>query len=436
MKFSFSNKTDIQQTLSISIPSKEIEEKVSVKLLKAQKDSKIKGFRKGKAPIDVVTKIYGPEIRQDVIYDSVQHDFYHQVEDKDLRIVSRPNLIPESMDEGKDVKFKATFEIYPTVKISNLSKLNYKKTTCVISDEDVDNSLQNIQKRMSKWEPVEENSAKEDQIKINFVGKIDGEEFEGGSADDFVVELGSNSMIAGFEDGLVGLKAKDTKTLDLVFPDNYGKSELASKPVQFEVTVVEVLKPSLPELNEEFFKSTGIEAKNINDYKDQVKLKLEDDLKNVLKNKSKQSIFDALADANSFEIPTAMIDSEISNMRTDMARRMGMDPKDMDESLFPESNFKEEATKRVSIGVLLNKIIEDKELKADPDKVKEIIEERAAGYKDPQQVINYFYSDEEQLKNIEGIALEEKVVDVLCSEAKATEEALSYEECISGNQMT
>lgn len=436
MKFSFSNKTDIQQTLNITVPSKEIDQKVLVKLQKAQKDSKIKGFRKGKAPMDVVTKIYGPEIRQDVIYDSVQHDFYHQIEDKDLRIVSRPNLIPESMDEGKDIKFKATFEVYPTVKVSNLNKLNYKKTTCDISSEDVEKSLKNIQKRMGKWEPVKESSESEDQIKINFVGKIDGEEFEGGSADDFLVELGSNSMIAGFEEGLVGLKAEDTKTLDLVFPKDYGKTELASRPVQFEITVIEVLKSSLPELNEEFFQSTGIEAKNIDDYKDQVKLKLEEDLKNVLKNKTKQSIFDALADGNSFEIPGAMIDSEVSNMRTDMARRMGMDPKEIDKNLFPESNFKDEATKRVKIGVLLNKIIDQKELKADPDKVKEIIEERAAGYKDPQQVINYFYSDEEQLKNIEGIALEEKVVDVLCSEAKAIEEVLSYEECISTNQMT
>ena len=178
---------------------------------------------------------------------------------------------------------------------------------------------------------------------------------------------------------------------------------------------------------------TFIEAKDIDDYKKQVLEKLDEDLENILKGKVRQSLYDALVEANEFDVPKAMIDSEISNMKLDMARRMGMDPKDMKEELFPNETFEEEALKRVKIGMLLNKIIEDNEFKPDPDKVKEIIEERAKNYKEPQQVINYFYSDEEQLKNIESISLEEQVVDLLASSAKQTEEELTYEECISGN---
>ena len=433
MKFSFNRKADINQSINIVVPNKEVEKLVAEKLKTAQKDAKLKGFRKGKAPLDVVTNIYGPEIRQEVIFDLATKSFHKQAEEQDLKIVSRPNLVPEKIEAGKDVKFKATFEVYPEISVGNLSRLSYTKPNCTITDEDLDKTVLNLQKRMSKWEPSDAASEDGDQVKINFIGKIDGEEFEGGSANDFPIELGSKSMIEGFEDGLIGLNKDEEKILELKFPDDYGKPELASKPVSFEVKVIEISKAVLPDLNEEFFKGTGIEAKDTEDYKKQVLVKLEEDLDNILKGKVRQNLYDSLVEANEFDVPKAMIDSEISNMKLDTARRMGMDPKDMKEELFPNEMFEEEALKRVKVGMLLNKIIEDNEFKPDPDKVKEIIEERAKNYKEPQQVINYFYSDEEQLKNIESISLEEQVVDLLMSSAKSKEEELTYEECISGN---
>jgi len=431
MKF-FKSKAEINQSLNIVVPNKDIEERVSTKLKAAQKDSKLKGFRKGKAPMDVVSSMFGPEIRQEVIWDLASKSFSKLAQEKDLKIVSRPNLIPESLDEGKDAKFKATFEVYPEVSLAKISKISFTNFLCDITDEDLDKTINNLQKRMSQWEPVDEASKDGDQIKINFVGRIEGEEFEGGTAEDFSVEIGSKSMIKGFEEGLVGLKKGDKKILELNFPEDYGKKELASKPVSFDTEVNEVLSPKLPELNEEFFKSTGIEAEDVDSYKKEVRTKLEEDLENILKGKVKQSLFDALIEVNEFEVPSAMIDSEISNMKQDTARRMGMDPKEIKEDLFPNETFSDEATKRVKVGILLNKIIEDKELKPDADKVKEIIEERAKNYKDPQQVINYFYSDEEQLRNIESISLEEQVVEALLTEAKSSEESISYEDCVSG----
>ena len=432
MKFSFKSKVDINQDLQIVVPNKDIQEQVLIKLKAAQKDSKLKGFRKGKAPMDVVESIYGPEIRQDVLWDLASKTFSKIAQEKDLKIVSRPNLIPEKIEEGKDAKFKATFEVYPEVSLSKMSKISYTNFSSEISDDDLDKTITNLQKRMSQWETSKEASKDGDQVKISFVGKIDGEEFEGGTAEDFTVEIGSKSMIEGFEEGLIGLSVGDNKILELTFPDDYGKSDLAAKPVNFETQVKEVLSPKLPELNEEFFKSTGIESDNIESFKKEVKTKLEEDLINILNGKIKQSLFDALLIANDFEVPSAMVDSEVSNMKQDTARRMGIDPKDMNEDLFPNETFTEEATKRVKVGILLNKIIEDKELKPDADKVKEIIEERAKNYKDPQQVINYFYSDDEQLRNIESISLEEQVVEIIKSEAKSVDENISYEDCVSG----
>ncbi len=433
MKFSFGNKNDVEQSITISIPADDIQKQVKTKLNSAQRSAKIKGFRKGKAPIDVVKKMYEPEIRQDVINDSVIKKFYELVEEKNFKPVGRPNLVPERIEMEKDIIFKATFEVYPEISLGNLSRLSYTKAVSSVAEEDVSKAVENIRKRMCTWEPKGGNSSSGDQIKIDFVGKIDEEEFEGGSAKDFVVEIGSKSMIEGFEDGLIGLKKSDNKDLNLTFPEDYGKTELASKKVVFNVEVKEVLKPKLPALNEEFFKSTGLEAKNTNEFKKEIKNKLEEDLKNLIENKSKSSILDSLREAHAFEVPSAMIESEVNNMRQNAARRVGMDPKDMNEDLFPKETFLEEAKKRVSVGVILNKIIEEKGIKADGERVRKMVEDRASMYKEPQQVVNWFYSNEEQLRSIESISLEEQVIEILLSEANAVEEELTYEECVTGH---
>ena len=433
MKFSFGNKNDVEQSITISIPADDIQKQVKTKLNSAQRSAKIKGFRKGKAPIDVVKKMYEPEIRQDVINDSVIKKFYELVEEKNFKPVGRPNLVPERIEMEKDIIFKATFEVYPEISLGNLSRLSYTKAVSSVEEEDINKTIENIRKRMCTWEPKEGNSSSGDQIKIDFVGKIDEEEFEGGSAKDFVVEIGSKSMIEGFEDGLIGLKKSDNKDLNLTFPEDYGKTELASKKVVFNVEVKEVLKPKLPALNEEFFKSTGLEAKNTNEFKKEIKNKLDEDLKNIIENKSKSSILDSLREAHVFEVPSAMIESEVNNMRQNAARRVGMDPKDMNEDLFPKETFIEEAKKRVSVGVILNKIIEEKGIKADGERVRKMVEDRASMYKEPQQVVNWFYSNEEQLRSIESISLEEQVIEILLSEANAVEEELTYEECVTGH---
>jgi len=433
MKFSFGNKNDVEQSITISIPADDIQKQVKTKLNSAQRSAKIKGFRKGKAPIDVVKKMYEPEIRQDVINDSVIKKFYELVEEKNFKPVGRPNLVPERIEMEKDIIFKATFEVYPEISLGNLSRLSYTKAVSSVEEEDINKTIENIRKRMCAWEPKEGNSSSGDQIKIDFVGKIDEEEFEGGSAKDFVVEIGSKSMIEGFEDGLIGLKKSDNKDLNLTFPEDYGKTELASKKVVFNVEVKEVLKPKLPALNEEFFKSTGLEAKNTNEFKKEIKDKLDEDLKNLIENKSKSSILDSLREAHAFEVPSAMIESEVNNMRQNAARRVGMDPKDMNEDLFPKETFIEEAKKRVSVGVILNKIIEEKGIKADGERVRKMVEDRASMYKEPQQVVNWFYSNEEQLRSIESISLEEQVIEILLSEANAVEEELTYEECVTGH---
>ena len=433
MKFSLRKKDDIEQSLDITIKAEEIETKVSSKLNSVQKSAKIKGFRKGKAPLDLVTKIYEPEIRQDVINEVVVRKFYDQVEEKGLKLVGKPNLTPERVEKNKDLKFKANFETYPEIKINDLNRLTYTKITSSVTDGVLNEAIENIQKKMCSWEPSKEVSSLGDKVKINFSGTIDGEKFDGGTAEDFFVEIGSKSMIQGFEEAIIGLKEHDKKAIDLKFPKEYVKPELASKDVTFHVEVKEVQKPILPKLNIEFFKNTGIDVKSIKEFREEVKSKLEEDLRNLLKNKSKASILDSLRKEHEFKVPLTMIESEVNNLRSDTARRMGMDPKKIKDELLPRETFEEEALNRVTTGILLNKIIEDKQVKPDSKRVRDIIEERAAMYKEPQQVVNWFYSNEEQLKSIESIVLEEQVIDLLLTEASVVEEELTYEDCVSGS---
>ena len=302
-----------------------------------------------------------------------------------------------------------------------------------IEEDDLDRTILNLQKRMSSWEPSKEASTRGDQVKIDFVGTIHGKEFDGNKAADIIVEIGSKSMIEGFEDGLISLKKGDTKILELKFPKDYMKTEIASKEVEFDVSIKEVLKPVLCELNSEFFLKTGIDVATLEEYRVEIKKKLENDLENLIKNKIKQSLFKSLIDNNPFEIPKVMVDTEINNIKKDTANRLGIDSKDLDDKKFPLESLENEADKRVRIGILLNQIIEDNKLKPNAERVKEIIQERASVYKEPQQVINWFYSDDKQLRNIEAISLEEQVVDLVMNEAQTIEEKLSYEECVNGN---
>ena len=433
MKFSLGNKSSNETSLNITIPAEEIENKVASKISSTQKTAKIKGFRKGKAPLNVVTKFYGPEIRQDVIYDLAISLFYAKVKEKGLKPVGRPNLVPERIEEGKDGKFKATFATYPEVRVNNLRRLSYKKIVCSIGNDDLDKTILNLQKRLSEWDLSKDSSVDGDRVKVNFVGTIDGEEFEGSKAEDAVIEIGSKSMIQGFEEGLLGLKSGEQKILDLFFPEDYFKKDLASKKVQFNVDIKEVLKPKMPELNSEFFNKAGVVAEDEEEFRRQIRKKLEDDLENLLRNKIKQNLFDALVESNPFQVPRVMIEAELESLKQNTAKRLGIELKDFEDGNFPIASLEEEAEKRVRIGVILNQLIEDKSLKPDPDRVKELIEQRASMYKEPQQVVNWFYSNEEQLQNIEAISLEEQVVDIMQEQSSPVEEQITYEECIAGN---
>jgi trigger factor len=425
------NKKKTENKLTLKLDSSSLQEQFNKKIEEQQRSSNLKGYRKGKAPKDVIEQYYGDQITSQIIYEGMTNTFYKKISEDKISVVGQPQLNPLTMDIKKDIKFEAIYESYPEFTLKKFSSIKYKKPTASLLDADLDNSILQMQKRFGNLEKIDESVSDGKYAKIDFEGYLNEELFEGGAAKDYLIEIGSNNMIPGFEEGLIGLKVGDEKDLNINFPDDYHAEDLKGKPVKFKIKVNEVLETSLPELNKDFFSKIGIDVETTEEFKKDLKVKLEKDLEVSLKRKEKERLFDSLEKLNPIEIPSAMVMAESENLRKSAAQQMGMDISKIKDEELPLENFSENATKRVRLGVILNKIIEDNDLKSNPELVKELIEERSSGFKDPEQYKNWIYGNEEQLKNIESLALEEQVTDLLISQSKSEEENLSFEEVMT-----
>jgi trigger factor len=425
------NKKKTENKLTLKVDSSLLQEQYNKKIEEQQRSSNLKGYRKGKAPKDVIEQYYGDQITSQIIYEGMTNTFYKKISEDKISVVGQPQLNPLTMDIKKDIKFEAIYESYPEFTLKKFSSIKYKKPIASLLDADLDNSILQMQKRFGNLEKVDESVSDGKYAKIDFEGYLNEELFEGGAAKDYLIEIGSNNMIPGFEEGLIGLKVGDEKDLNINFPDDYHAEDLKGKPVKFKIKVNEVLETSLPELNKDFFSKIGIDVETTEEFKKDLKVKLEKDLEVSLKRKEKERLFDSLEKLNPIEIPSAMVMAESENLRKSAAQQMGMDISKIKDEELPLENFSENATKRVRLGVILNKIIEDNDLKSNPELVKELIEERSSGFKDPEQYKNWIYGNEEQLKNIESLALEEQVTDLLISQSKSEEENLSFEEVMT-----
>ena len=428
--FGFGKKEKVKK-LKFKILSSNMLEDFQKKLLKEQSTSDLKGYRKGKAPLDVIENIYGEQLKARVIYELMTNEFYKIVTEKKISVVGQPALNPLSMDINKDINVEASYEVYPEFDLKKFSSLKIKKPECDLKEEDVNSTIEKMQKRFGKLESVQKEISDGDFAKINFEGFLDNEKFEGGEAKDYLIEIGSKNMIPGFEEGLIGLKAGDKKDLNLNFPDDYHAENLKGKETLFKIEVNEVLNTQPAELNEEFYVQAGIPSNSEKEFRDNLKTQLEKDLKITQKRKLKERIFDAIEEQNTLEIPSAMVLAEAQNLRNSSAQQMGMDPTKLKDEELPLNTFEENATKRVKLGVILNKIIEERKIEKNDEVIKELIEERASGFKDPEQYKQWIFGNEDQLKNIESIALEEQVTELISSEAKCETEKLSFEEIMA-----
>ena len=431
--FGLGKKNEIEKKLKFTLPKEELQKDYDKRVASQQFSSTVKGYRKGKAPKEIIEQMYGSQIKANVIFDAMSESFFKKISEDNIQVVGQPKFDPKSMELDKDVKFEATFEVYPEITIKKISQLTFKKPISEVADEDINKTIDNIRKRFSQLESKEGKSEDNDVVKVNFEGFIDDEPFEGGKADAVTIEIGSNTMIPGFEDGLKDLSKGDKKDLNVSFPDDYHVEHLKGKPAIFKTEVLDVLKPKLPDMNEDFFTMAGIPSKDEAEFKKTLKERLNVDLESALTGMKKERIFDALAEMNEFEIPESMIMNEMINLRKGSAAQTGKEYEKLKDEEFPVENFRVNAQKRVKLGIILNKLIEEHELKVDGEIVKKLIEERSKNYKEPEKVVNWYYSNEEQLKNIESLALEEQVTELLEKEGKSTEENMDFDKVLGIN---
>ncbi|WP_036768523.1 trigger factor [Photorhabdus australis] len=433
MQVSVETTQGLGRRVTITVPAADIEKAVSSELVNVAKKVRIDGFRKGKVPMNIIKQRYGASVIQDVLGDLMQRNFINAIIEQKINPAGAPSYAPEQFKDGEDFTFSVEFEVYPEVELKDLENIEVEKPVVEVKDEDVDAMLETLRKQQADWKETEEAVSAEDRITVDFNGSIDGEEFEGGKASDFVLAMGQGRMIPGFEEGIVGHKAGEEFTIDVNFPEDYHAENLKGKAAKFAITLKKVEQRELPELTEEFIKRFGITDGTVDGLRAEVRKNMERELKNAVRNRIKSQVIDGLVKANEIEVPAAVVNSEIDVLRRQSAQRFGGNEKQALE--LPRELFEEQAKRRVVVGLLLGEVISSNELKADEERVKGLIEEMASAYEDPQEVIEFYGKNQELMSNVRNIALEEQAVEVLLGKAKVSEKETTFNELMNQNQM-
>lgn len=431
MQVSVETTQGLERRLTITVPAAAISTEVDKELKQIAKNRRVDGFRPGKAPVAMIKKMFGLSVLQDVASRQMQNHFYQAIIANKLTPAGAPTFAPGQLAEGKDLEFAATFEVYPEVQLNALDKIEVTKPVVEITADDLETMLGTLRKQHATWAKTEAAAASGDRVIIDFVGSIDGEEFEGGKASDFTLELGQGRMIPGFEDGIIGKKAGEEVTVEVTFPAEYHAENLKGKAASFAVTVKAVEAQQLPEVNDEFAKLFGLAEATVDALKVEVKKNMERELNNSIKARVKDQVIKGLLVTHEVEVPQALIDSEIDVLRRQALQRFGnnLDPKQLPE--LPAALFTEQAKDRVKVGLLLGEVIKTNSLQVEDARVQSLIETVASAYEDPQEVIQYYNSNKELLQGMRNVALEEQAIDLVLTKAKVTEEKAKFDEIMN-----
>ncbi|ELX8379267.1 trigger factor [Providencia vermicola] len=429
MQVSVETTQGLGRRVTITVPAADIEKAVNSELVNVAKKVRVDGFRKGKVPMNIVKQRYGASVMQDVLGDVMQRNFINAIIEQKINPAGAPSYKPEMLEDGKDFVYSVEFEVYPEIELKGLETIEVEKPVVTVKDEDLENMLETLRKQQAQWKETSEAAAADSRITINFTGSIDGEEFEGGKAEDFALVMGEGRMIPGFEDGIVGHKAGEEFDIEVNFPEDYHAENLKGKAAKFAIVLKKVEQRELPEFTEEFIKRFGIADGTLDGLRAEVRKNMERELKNAVRNRIKAQVLDGLVNANDIEVPAAVVDGEIDVLRRQAAQRFGGNEKQAME--LPRELFEEQAKRRVVIGLLLGEVINSNELKADEDRVKVLIEEMASAYEDPTEVIEYYSKNNELMNSVRNLALEEQAVEKILEVAKVTEKETNFNELMN-----
>ncbi|WP_095114685.1 trigger factor [Pseudomonas sp. Irchel 3F3] len=427
MQVSVENTSALERRMTIAVPAERVENEVNKRLQQTAKRAKIAGFRPGKVPMNVIRQRFEADARQEAFGDLVQASFYEAIVEQKLNPAGAPAVEPKSFEKGKDLEFVAIFEVFPEFTVAGLESISVERLSAEVADADLDNMLEVLRKQNTRFEAVERAAQNDDQVNIDFVGKVDGEVFAGGSAKGTPLVLGSGRMIPGFEEGLVGAKAGEERVVNVTFPEDYQNLDLTGKAAEFTITVNSVAAPVLPELNEEFFAQFGIKESTLEGFRTEVRKNMERELRQAIKTKVKNQVMDGLLAANPIEVPKALLENEVNRLRVQAVQQFGGNIKP---EQLPVELFEEQAKRRVVLGLIVAEVVKQFELKPDDAKVREMIEEMASAYQEPEQVIAWYYKNDQQMNEVRSVVLEEQVVDTVLQKATVTDKSVSYEEAV------
>ena len=431
MQVSVETTQGLQRRLTISVPAETVDAEVKNRLRHIGKTQRINGFRPGKVPPSVLQKRYGQSVRHEVAGEVMQRNFVDAIVAEKLNPAGRPEFVAKSNEDGKALEFEATFEIYPVVELSGLDTIAVSRPAVEVTESDVDEMFVTLQKQHQTWKENKRKTKKGDKLTIDFNGRVDGEEFEGGKAEAFELELGSGRMIPGFEKEITGMKVGEEKTITVTFPEDYHAENLKGKDAEFDIVVHKTEGSVLPEINDEFAELFGVKDGGVEALRAEVTKNMTRELTQAVKAKVKEQVIEGLLSANEIDVPAALVAQEVDVLRQQAMQRFGdqMDPKNMPE--LPAEMFNDQAQRRVRIGLLLGEVIKVNEIKVDEAKVDELIASAASAYEDPTEVIEYYKTNKELGQQMQNVALEEQAVEALLAGAKVEDKKSSFTEIMN-----
>jgi trigger factor len=417
----------LERNIKVSVPIAQIEAEIATRLKQLARTAKMQGFRPGKVPIKMVERQYGFQVRQEVVTDTVQKSFADAVkEQRYIRGSERFQPVPVS-EGASDVEYTATFEVYPEVAVGDVSSRTVARPVAKVTDANVDATLETLRKQRAKYENVDRPARNGDLVNIDFEGLLAGKPFEGNKAANFTVVLGENRMLPAFEEAMVGMAKGETKTFPLTFPQDYADA-LKGKTADFTVTINQVAEPRLAPVDAEFARSLGVEDGDVARLKKEVRQNMEKEVAKRIKAQVKEQVMDALHEVAHFDVPRALLDSEIQRMQQQAVedlKQRGMTTQDL---TLPPDLFTDRASRRIKVGLLVAELVKKNDLGAKPDQVRKVIEEHAESFEQPEQLVRWYYGDPARLAEVEALVMEDNVVEWAMGKMKVEDKPTEFDE--------
>lgn len=432
MRVSIESSKGLKRRMKIQLPAEQFDKAFDARLKSIAKTAKLAGFRPGKVPLKVIRQKYGATVEKEILSDLMQRSYGQAIAQQKLKPAGMPQIDAKPAKPGEDVEFTAVFEVYPEIKLGDLQKLKIQQPVVEIREDDIEKMLDTLRRQRAEWVEVQRPAGNGDRLRIDFEGSIDGQSFEGGSAQNISLVLGSSQMIEGFEDQLIGINPGAERTITVKFPKDYPKTELQGKKAEFKILCHAVAEQKLPEVNEDFIKSYGVQEGGLEALKKELRQHMERELAENSRSYVKRQLMDGLLEMHKVELPDVLVDQEIQQLQQQALQRMGMP--DGAAAHLPKDLFEEQARRRVSLALLIAKIFEEKKLKADPATVRAKIEQMAAQYEEPERVVQYYMSNKNLYRQVESLVIEDQVISMLLEQAKTSQKDMRFNELVEANQ--